>query len=569
MTKSLQALTVAMALAAVAAAVIVAGRGPAAEGSGATMTLEVYRDEGKTELVCSAGPPMRDCGRVVVGEAFSVDIVASAIPPEGYTRFQSVLTYSLPLFNIQQQTGFDEVVWPDEGCDMVGFGEETKDTGQYVVTCKRAGSENSTYVGPLANVHFVCKEKGFGVIEIAGGTDIDKSSFYFRPDIGGSIVFLKDADSVQVECVNTIPTATPTPTLTPTPSDTPTPTGTPTPGPTKPPGGAKMTITGYADKGKTQQACSKGPLLRKCGIVVVGAGFSIDVLAAIVPPEGYTRFQIVVDYSTKFFTLQQQTGFDEVVWPDEDCDRVGFGEETKDPGQYVITCKREGNQNSTFVGPLANIQFVCKQQGAGVVQIVAGTSLAKSSYYFRPTIFGNFVFLDAPDSVQINCLNPTPTTTPTPTNTLTPTNTPTPTITPTPTKQPDPGDTDLDGCTDVAENGANARFGGQRNYLYFWDFYDVWTHPAGDPVGWERNKVINIFDILGVARRFGPGPELSKIEAFLFALAPPAGESGYHAGYDRGPLVGPNPWDRGPPDASINIVDDILGVAAQFGHNCG
>ena len=561
MTRSLYALAAAMALAVVATVIIVAGRGPAVEGSGAGMTIDVFRDRDKTELICTAGPPMRDCGLLLVGEAFSIDILASAIPPEGYTRFQVVLTYSSPLFNLQQQTGFDEVVWPDEGCDLAGFGEETKDIGQYVVTCKRDGTENSSYVGPLANVQFVCKEKGFGVIEIAGGTDIDKSSYYFRPDVGGSFVFLKDADSVQVECVNSFPTATPTLT------ETPTPTATGTLGPTKAPG-PKMSIHGFADKDKTEQTCVKGPALRKCGSVVVGDAFSIDVIASVVPPEGYSRFQAVIDYSTKFFTLQQQTGFDEVVWPDEGCDLVGFGEEIKDPGQYLITCKRAGSQNSTYAGALANIQFVCKQVGVGIITIVAGTSIDKSSYYFRPSIEGNFVFLVAPDSVQVNCLSPTPTTTPPPTNTLTPTNTPTPTITQTPTKQPSPGDTDLDGCEDVVENGPDEALGGQRNFVYFWDFYDVWTHPAGDPVGWERNKVINVFDILGVALRFGPGPELSKIEAFLFALAPPAGESGYHAGYDRGPLVGPNPWDRGPPDASINIVDDILGVAAQFGHSC-
>ena len=168
--------------------------------------------------------------------------------------------------------------------------------------------------------------------------------------------------------------------------------------------------------------------------------------------------------------------------------------------------------------------------------------------------------MDAADAVQIHCGDPTPTPTITPTRTATPLYTP--------TKQPDPGDTDHDGCTDVAENGTNENFGGQRNYNYFWDFYDVWTHPSGDPAGWERNKVINVSDILAVAQRFGPGPDLSKIDAFLFALAPPAGNTGYHASYDRGPLVGPNNWDKGPPDGSINILDDILGIAGQFGHDC-
>ena len=153
------------------------------------------------------------------------------------------------------------------------------------------------------------------------------------------------------------------------------------------------------------------------------------------------------------------------------------------------------------------------------------------------------------------------------------------TLTPTP-KQPggdtdgdtiangsDPDD-DNDGCTDVQELGANEALGGLRNPHSFWDFYDVWTHPAGQPLLWERNSVVNIFDILAVALRFGPGPQLSKQDAFAAALTPPVDDAGYHAGYDRGPIIGANTWDRAPPDASINIVDDILGVAAQFGHDC-
>ena len=327
-----------------------------------------------------------------------------------------------------------------------------------------------------------------------------------------------------------------------------------------------MAINGYSDKDKTELKCIKGGPLRKCGEIDLGEAFSIDVVAAVIPPEGYTRFKIVLRYDAKLFNLQQQTGFDEVIWPDEGCDMVGFGEETKDVGQYIVTCKRAGEENSRYTGVLANIQFVCKQDGTGVVEIVGGTSLAKSSYYFRPFIGGNLVFLEVTDSVRVNCIGPTPT--PSATSTRVPTATDTPTPAATPTKQPAPGDADLDGCTDVAENGPDESLGGQRNYFYFWDFYDVWTHPAGDPLGWERNAVINVFDILGVALRFGAGPNLSKADAYLQALAPPVDDSSYHPGYDRGAIIGANNWDRAPPDGSINVVDDILGIAAQFGHNC-
>ncbi|MCH7580222.1 MAG: hypothetical protein IIB22_08260 [Chloroflexi bacterium] len=133
-----------------------------------------------------------------------------------------------------------------------------------------------------------------------------------------------------------------------------------------------------------------------------------------------------------------------------------------------------------------------------------------------------------------------------------------------------PTDKDGDGCRDVAEiePKTGATLGGGRNPNYFWDFYDVWTHPPGQPTAWERNKVINLFDILAVAPRFGAATRVDKPEALAAALIEPTDDTSYHAGYDRGPIVGANPWDRAPPDGVINIPDDILGVAAQFGHNC-
>ena len=40
-------------------------------------------------------------------------------------------------------------------------------------------------------------------------------------------------------------------------------------------------------------------------------------------------------------------------------------------------------------------------------------------------------------------------------------------------KLEEPGDTDQDGCSDQAENGPFEYLGGQRDFFYFWDFYDV------------------------------------------------------------------------------------------------
>jgi hypothetical protein len=131
-------------------------------------------------------------------------------------------------------------------------------------------------------------------------------------------------------------------------------------------------------------------------------------------------------------------------------------------------------------------------------------------------------------------------------------------------------DTDLDGCVNAREQSSLPAVGGERDYYHFWDYFDVWTHPSGQPTVWVKDKTINIpGDILGVARRYGPGPAPPpKPAAVTAALTPPTSDFGYHIAYDRGSVAGSDNWDRAPPDGTINIVDDILGVGRQFGHNC-
>ena len=109
---------VALGVVIVAIGVIAIGdaSGPAAHADGASMSLTGFVDKGKTVSMCGFGAPMRKCGEAVIGESFSIDIHASAIPAEGYTQFQVVINYSTPLFNPKQQDAFDAVVWPDVGC---------------------------------------------------------------------------------------------------------------------------------------------------------------------------------------------------------------------------------------------------------------------------------------------------------------------------------------------------------------------------------------------------------------------------------------------------------------------
>jgi hypothetical protein len=100
-------------------------------------------------------------------------------------------------------------------------------------------------------------------------------------------------------------------------------------------------------------------------------------------------------------------------------------------------------------------------------------------------------------------------------------------------------DTDGDGCTNGEEFGGDPRFGGHRNPLNPWDFHDV-----------NGDGVITLFDdILAVINGFGA--------------------AGSDPVLDRSPAPpGVHPWMQGPPDGTIDVANDILGIAAQFGHSC-
>ena len=113
---------------------------------------------------------------------------------------------------------------------------------------------------------------------------------------------------------------------------------------------------------------------------------------------------------------------------------------------------------------------------------------------------------------------------------------------------PKPGDTDGDGCADEHESGPDETQGGQRDYLDPNDYYDV-LGPGGSLT---HDGVIDLpNDILGVIQHFSPSG------------APP-----YDVRFDRGPQIGANVWNMGPPDGVIDLPNDILGVIQQFNHSC-
>ncbi len=95
-----------------------------------------------------------------------------------------------------------------------------------------------------------------------------------------------------------------------------------------------------------------------------------------------------------------------------------------------------------------------------------------------------------------------------------------------------------------------------RDPRILWDFFDV---PTGTLLA--RDQSISGPDIFAVIGRFNTTgtPAIDPLST------PPA--SGYHPAFDRGALVGPDPWDLGPANGSI-AGPDIFAVIAQFNHSC-
>lgn len=483
------------------------------------MSLRVYADKEKSELVCGQGVIHRECD-LPEGGAFSVDVVADVPPSSGYMAYVVVLQYP-PGLTLQQQPGLDE-----NRAKACLAGSESKEEGRYRLNCKTGKTH---YRGPLANVQFECNPEG-GVyqIDLVGGKGTG-GSYYVRPTIFGSLIFLKSqmkdgkpvADAVVVSCPDT-GDPDPTPTISPTP----------TPFEVIPTPQARMSLRVYADKEKTELVCGQGDVHREC-ILPEGGAFSVDVMAEAPPLDGYTAYAVVLQYAGDV-GLQQQPGLDE-----NRAKECIAGSESKEEGRYRLNCKT-GRTN--YTGPLTNVQFECGPLGGAVQIDLVGGEGAGASYYVWPSIFGNLVFLKSEgkgekavaDSVLVQCPRPPPEL-----------------------------DSDSDGCSDAAELGDDPYFGGQRDPNDPWDFFDTPDPrlPAGPPA-YQRDGVINLLDVLRVGLRFGPGDSNRD-------LLSPVPASGYHPAYDRGNQVGAHNWNRSPADGAITVPDDILGVAAQFAHNCG
>ena len=111
-------------------------------------------------------------------------------------------------------------------------------------------------------------------------------------------------------------------------------------------------------------------------------------------------------------------------------------------------------------------------------------------------------------------------------------------------------DTDQDGCSDGEEVApkSEAAFGGGRNPLYFWDFFDP-----------TRNKAVGFTDFLAlVARNHAVG------DPTIDPLSDPPPPPAYHTRFDRGGQIpGGNLWEEQPANGSIGFSDFLSLVRQQ------
>ncbi len=103
-------------------------------------------------------------------------------------------------------------------------------------------------------------------------------------------------------------------------------------------------------------------------------------------------------------------------------------------------------------------------------------------------------------------------------------------------------DDDGDGCTDTAENGLNQDFGGQRDPLSVWDFFDV-----------NGDGRVDLNDTLDILAHFGHGTNDDPLDNLMDRMVPD----------------GAQPWQTAEDTSGdgIDLTDALINLES-FGHDC-
>jgi hypothetical protein len=506
-----------------------------------------------------------------VGQTFQIAVHVTDVPLGGFAGFQIVLEWAADVLDYHRSMDpASEAIWP--GCDIPARkAPPDMEDGRLVYSCTSRSPQESTYTGRLVTFAMRCERGGTtqlalvppGADPIMGTHFLDQNQSALEPSLMNA----------QVSCSALS-------------------------------GEGALAVDCDASTAAIETWCEH-PL---------GRTFRIAVHATSAPADSYAGFQIKLRWPAGALTYVPKTSpRAESKWPT--CAIPSRWDNQPDDASMVYGCAEFPSNGSIYTGPLANFVMECTRTGVADLALVPvpGDYQGGSQFYdllnqtitpelsnatvmCGPVRYRTFTFTNTnlwPASLLTVSVSPHLSYPPTVVENAPGCSAPTITATfswasvawATPCVDPgesvvleissdgdfgawgqwDLSDHDFDGCSDAEEAGPSSAFGGQRDALTFWDFFDVWT---GDLP--HRDRAITVADIAGVAARFGAShdPPLTEDEASAEALAAPASSSGYHAAFDRGGSASPDePWRLLPPDGSI-ADSDIAGVVTQFGHSC-
>ena len=428
---------------------------------------------------------------------FNVMVRLDALPAEStgaYLGWDAVLNYT----GVSAK-GLPTFAWPD--CDLPA--SHSAIAGVAAASCAIDPFGNpSSYTGLLVSLPFNCTASGtIALVHGQGATVLHDS---------GNATFVEDApgETLSIHCG---PETTPTPKPTPTPN---------------PSADGSMEIDSDCDDPFTPLQFASVQTQR---YAVVGETFPVCVYTHF-PTGSASGYQVRVHWAEDLLDFVPRTAAENEIWHQQPVSAGGppnGADYSQDPGpaddgsgseafvRIQATDALDQNASPAYEGALTQLLFTCQAHGSGNIEL-RGPGISDGSVFYS----GGTVKPSLRAAVII-CLEPN-------------------------------RDSDTDGCPNEEELGDVATFGGQRNPLNEYDYFNP-THDG-------LNRVDDILKV--VSQYFKDDTDGNPGQ--------PPYTIGYNPDTDRtdDPAFGPEqPWRLLGPNG-LQRVDDVLFSVKQFFHDC-